>query len=129
LADQGICLAYGPPHARRRLHLRQVTRLDDDGHQTQVITSRWDLPAIEGAHRLFSPWRQENFFKYLREEYALDVLVDYGVEPVGRAAWPPAAGGDGEIPVHFFVFAGVFGRVRGPRLRAWCTGGALSFKK
>jgi hypothetical protein len=81
LADQGIYLAYGPPHARRRLHLRQVTRLDDDGHQTQVITSRWDLPAIEVAHRMFSRWRQENFFKYLREEYALDALVDYGVEP------------------------------------------------
>ena len=30
---------------------------------------------------MFDRWRQENFFKYLREEYALDVLVDYGVEP------------------------------------------------
>ena len=28
---------------------------------------------------MFERWRQENFFKYLREEYALDVLVDYGV--------------------------------------------------
>jgi hypothetical protein len=26
-------------------------------------------------------WRQENFFTYLREEYALDALVDCGVEP------------------------------------------------
>jgi hypothetical protein len=30
---------------------------------------------------MFARWRQENFFKYLREEYALDALVDYGVEP------------------------------------------------
>jgi hypothetical protein len=30
---------------------------------------------------MFERWRQENFFKYLREEYALDALVDYGVEP------------------------------------------------
>ena len=26
-------------------------------------------------------WRQENFFKYLREEYALDALVEYATEP------------------------------------------------
>jgi hypothetical protein len=29
---------------------------------------------------MFSRWRQENFSKYLREEYALDALVDYGTE-------------------------------------------------
>jgi hypothetical protein len=31
---------------------------------------------------MFERWRQESFFKYLREEYALDALVDYGLEPV-----------------------------------------------
>lgn len=81
LADTGTYLGYGPPHARKRLHLRQVTRLSDDGHQTPIITSRRDLSVVEVAHRMFERWRQENFFKYLREEYALDVLVDYGVEP------------------------------------------------
>jgi hypothetical protein len=30
---------------------------------------------------MFARWRQENFFKYLREEYALDALVDYTVVP------------------------------------------------
>ena len=81
LADRGIYIQYGPRHARHRLHLRQVTRLGDDGHQTQVVTSRRDLSAIEVAYLMFARWRQENFFKYLREEYALDALVDYGVEP------------------------------------------------
>jgi transposase len=64
-----------------KLRLRQVTRLSDDGHQTSVLTSRWDLPAIEVAHRMFERWRQENFFKYLREEFLIDALVDYQVEP------------------------------------------------
>jgi hypothetical protein len=36
---------------------------------------------VEVAYRMFERWRQENFFKYLREEYALDVLVDYAVVP------------------------------------------------
>jgi hypothetical protein len=63
------------------LRLRQVTRLCDNGHQTQVITSRWDLRDIEVAYRMFDRWRQENFFKYMREEFLLDALVDYQIEP------------------------------------------------
>lgn len=73
LADRGVRLRSG-------LRLRQVTRLGDDGHQTPIVTSRRDLSAVEVAYRMFSRWRQENFFKYLREEYALDALVDYDVE-------------------------------------------------
>jgi hypothetical protein len=63
------------------LRLRQVTRLCDDGHQIQVVTSRWDLRDIEIAYRMFDRWRQENFFKYMREEFLLDALVDYQIEP------------------------------------------------
>ncbi len=75
LADQGIRLLGG------RLRLRQVTRLTDHGHQTPIVTSRRDLPAVEVAYRMFERWRQENFFKYLREEFALDALIDYAAEP------------------------------------------------
>lgn len=75
LADQNVLLL------NRKLRLRQVTRLSEDGHQTPILTSRRDLPAVEIAFRMFERWRQENFFKYLREEYALDALVDYGVVP------------------------------------------------
>jgi transposase len=64
-----------------KLRLRQITRLCDNGHQTQVITSRWDLRDIEVAYRMFERWRQENFFKYMREEFLLDALVDYQIEP------------------------------------------------
>jgi transposase len=64
-----------------KLRLRQVTRLCDNGHQTHVITSRWDLRDIEVAYRMFERWRQENFFKYMREEFLLDALVDYRIEP------------------------------------------------
>jgi transposase len=64
-----------------KLRLRQVTRLCDNGHQTQVITSRWDLRDIEVAYRMFERWRQENFFKYMREEFLLDALIDYQIEP------------------------------------------------
>ena len=64
-----------------KLRLRQVTRRMDNGHQTPILTSRRDLPAAQVAYRMFDRWRQENFFKYLREEYALDALVEYAAVP------------------------------------------------
>lgn len=64
-----------------KLRIRQITRLCDSGLQTQIMTSRWDLRDIEVAHRMFERWRQENFFKYMREEFLLDALVDYRIEP------------------------------------------------
>jgi hypothetical protein len=75
LDDRAVRLLKG------KLRLRQVTRQSEDGHQTQVLTSRWDLRDIEVAYRMFERWRQENFFKYMREEFLLDALVDYQVEP------------------------------------------------
>jgi transposase len=65
------------------LWMRQVTRLrDEEGHQTQVLTTRQDLGAVEVLWRMFNRWRQENFLKYMRQEYAIDGLVDYSLEPV-----------------------------------------------
>ncbi len=65
-----------------KLRLRQITRLcEGTAHQTQIITSRWDLREVELAYRMFERWRQENYFKYMREEFLLDALVDYRIEP------------------------------------------------
>src|ERR1700751_907482 len=75
LHDEPVRLLKG------KLRLRQVTRLCDGGKQTNGITSRWDLRDIEVAYRMFERWRQENFFKYMREEFMLDALVDYQIEP------------------------------------------------
>ena len=79
-----------------KLRLRQVTRLTGNGHQTPILTSRFDLRDIEVAYRMFERWRQENFFKYLQAEYAIDALSDYEVEPddptrsVPNPAWRAA---------------------------------------
>jgi Transposase DDE domain len=66
---------------RGKLRLRQVTRLTDNGKQTPIVTSRWDLRDIVVAYRMFERWRQENFFKYMRQEFLIDALSDYQVEP------------------------------------------------
>ena len=83
LADQEVRLLCG------KLRLRQVTRLTDSGHQTPILTSRRDLPALTVAYRMFERWRQENFFKYLAEEYALDALVEHDVLPEDPAREVP----------------------------------------
>lgn len=74
LHDQAVRFLKG------KLRLRQVTRLKDD-HQTPVLTSRWDLRDIHIAYRMFGRWRQENFFKYMRQEFLIDALTDYDAEP------------------------------------------------
>jgi DNA-binding CsgD family transcriptional regulator len=75
LDDRPIRLLKG------KLRLRQITRLTDDGHQTHVVTSRWKLRDIVLAYRMFERWRQENFFKYVSEEFLIDALCDYQIEP------------------------------------------------
>jgi hypothetical protein len=75
LADQEVRLLKG------KLRLRQVTRRTDNGHPTPILTSRRDLCATQVAYRMFDRWRQENFIKYLCEEYALDALVEYAAVP------------------------------------------------
>jgi transposase len=73
--------------------MREVRRLCDDGHQTSVVTTRRDLPIETVALRMFSRWQQENFFRYMRHEFALDHLPTTKVEPADpeRSVPNPAA--------------------------------------
>lgn len=64
-----------------KLVLREVVRLSEDGqHQTSIVTSRKDLSDVEVAYRMFARWRQENFFKYMDDEFEIDSLWTYGSE-------------------------------------------------
>jgi hypothetical protein len=74
LAERIVTLANG-------LRVREIRRLTDDGHQTAIITTSEKLPLLAVAHRMFSRWQQENFFRYMRHEFALDHLCTYEVEP------------------------------------------------
>lgn len=70
---------------KRYLRMREVRVLRDDGRQTPILTNRQDLSAVMVAYRIFHRWRQENYFKYAEEEFALDALVEYGAEDVSEA--------------------------------------------
>ena len=61
--------------------MREVRRLCANGHQTAIVTTRHDLAIEVVAYRMFERWTQENFFRYMRQQFALDALVTYAVEP------------------------------------------------
>jgi hypothetical protein len=68
--------------------MRMVVR-KQGAHQTAIVTTRQDLAIEEVARRMFGRWGQENFFKYMRQEFALDALVQYGTEPADPARLAP----------------------------------------
>lgn len=73
----------------RGFKMREVRRLRSDGKQTAVLTSCKKMPVLQVAWRMFERWRQENFFRYMREHFALDALADRGAEPADAARTVP----------------------------------------
>lgn len=63
------------------LRMREVRRLCANGHQTAIMTTCTDWPIETVAYRMFERWTQENFFRYMRQHFSLDALVNYAVEP------------------------------------------------
>ncbi|MEK7717618.1 MAG: putative transposase, partial [Pseudomonadota bacterium] len=55
--------------------MREIRRLRKDNKQSAIVTTRWKTRRIEVAWRMFERWRQENFFRYMREHFALDALA------------------------------------------------------
>ena len=64
--------------------MREVRKLTGSGHQTSVITTNYKIPAALIALYMFSRWAQENFFKYMRQEYDIDRIIQYGVDELDK---------------------------------------------
>jgi hypothetical protein len=78
LAERGTKLS-------NKFWLREIRKLTDRGHQTSILTTNFQAPMTTLAMSLFARWSQENFFRYMREHYGLDRLIEYGTEPVPDA--------------------------------------------
>jgi hypothetical protein len=78
LAERGSQLS-------NKLWLREIRKLTDSGHQTSILTTNFQAPMTTLAVSLFARWSQENFFRYMREHYGLDHLIEYGTEPIPDA--------------------------------------------
>jgi hypothetical protein len=60
--------------------LREIRRLCTDGHQTSIVSTNQILIIEEIASYMFARWSQEIFFRYMRQEYALDKIIQYSVD-------------------------------------------------
>ena len=47
-----------------------------------MITTHPQMPLDQVAGAMFSRWSQENFFKYLREQFNLDSLPTHDLDPL-----------------------------------------------
>lgn len=64
------------------VEFREVRKRNESSHQTSIVTTNKKLSTAFIAKRMFDRWSQENFFKYLRQEYDLDRIVHYIVNDI-----------------------------------------------
>ena len=64
--------------------MREVRRLTSSGHQTSIITNNKFLTLALVACYMFGRWVQENFFRYLRQDYAFDKIIQYAIDDVNK---------------------------------------------
>ena len=77
-----VDLAEQPIVLRNGLTVRQIRRRLANGRQVPVITTHPQMPLVQVAGAMFSRWSQENFFKYMREQFNLDSLPTHDLEPL-----------------------------------------------
>jgi len=83
-----------------KLWVREIRKLTESGHQTVIISTDFSRDLAASAAAMFARWSQENFFKYMREHYNLDRLVDYSTAEVSettRVVNPEYREADGEV--------------------------------
>jgi hypothetical protein len=62
--------------------MREIRRLSSTGHQTSIITNNKILTQALIACYMFGRWVQENFFRYLRQDYAFDKIIQYTTDEI-----------------------------------------------
>lgn len=62
------------------LWVRESRKLTSSGHQVSLISSVYSQHSLQDAAGLFSRWAQENFFRYMMQHYAIDLLSEYQTE-------------------------------------------------
>jgi len=75
LGERGTRLSNG-------LWVREIRNLSENGHQTAILSTDFRSELGRSAAAMFARWNQENFFKYMRQHYGLDRLVEYGTSPL-----------------------------------------------
>jgi hypothetical protein len=65
--------------------LREVRRKTESGHQTSIVTTNKKLDLKDIALHMFARWSQENFFRYMRQDYAFDKMAQHAIEQIDES--------------------------------------------
>jgi hypothetical protein len=76
LAERGTRVGSG----KDALWMREIRKLTESGHQVSLISTAFDLPHTQISAHLFTRWCQENFLRYMKQHYALELLTEYSTE-------------------------------------------------
>jgi hypothetical protein len=77
-----IQLAERGSRLRNGLWVREFRKRTDSSHQTAFLSTDYQSPGSLLAPAMFARWCQENFFRYMRQSFNLDGLVDYRTDAV-----------------------------------------------
>jgi len=64
--------------------MREIRKQNTSSHQTSIISTNQILTINILAKYMFARWCQENFFRYMRQEYAIDKIIEYGVDNIDK---------------------------------------------
>ena len=64
----------------------EIRRLSESGHQTAILSSNYKAGRGEIAASMFQRWSQENFFKYMMENFGIDRLIEYETQPISETS-------------------------------------------
>ena len=80
LAERGVLLQN--KGSKKKLWVREIRSNSKSGHQTSIVTTNYTLSIIMIGLYMFARWSQENFFKYMMQEFGIDTLVSYFKEKI-----------------------------------------------
>jgi len=80
LAERGVLLQN--KGSKKKLWVREIRSKSKSGHQTSIVTTNYTLSIIMIGLYMFARWSQENFFKYMMQEFGIDTLVSYFKEKI-----------------------------------------------
>lgn len=79
-------LAERPLNISNRFWVWEIRKLSENGHQTAILSSNYKADRCEIAAGMFQRWSQENFFKYMMENFGIDRLIEYETRPISDTA-------------------------------------------
>jgi hypothetical protein len=72
---------------RKKVKVREIRKLAPDGKQVSIVSTHYGPQSRRVLTLLFARWSQENYFRYMRQHYGLDALVEHGTEQMPDTAY------------------------------------------